>query len=79
MKSCFKLIGLSRPQCVTCELVDSEVTFIAKNGLSEQKFKELWNYCKDNWGDKKVAEIEYDRLSDNGTPINPIVVNISEI
>lgn len=74
----FKLTGLSKPQSFTCEPLNNENIFWAKNGLGEEKFNELWNYCKGNWTDKKIAEIEHEGLNNDGTPINPIVVGIIE-
>lgn len=56
MKTDFKLTGLSKPQSFTCEPLNSDTIFWAKNGLSKDKFNELWNYCNGNWSDKKIAE-----------------------
>jgi hypothetical protein len=78
MKSDFKLTGLSKQQSFTCEPLNNENIFWAKNGLGEQKFNELWNYCKGNWSDKKIAEIQHDGLNNDGIPINPVVVGIRE-
>ncbi len=72
----FKLIGLSKPQSFTCEPLDKEEVFWAKNGMSDQKFNELWNYCKGNWSDKNIAIIKHDGLNDDGIPINPYVIGI---
>ncbi len=79
MKSYFKLIGLSRPQSFSCEPLNNENIFWAKNGLGLDKFNGVWNYCKDHWGDKRFVEIEHDGFYDDGTPKNPIVVGIIEI
>lgn len=79
MKSDFKLTGLSRPQSFTCEPLKNENIFWAKNGLGLEKFNELWNYCKGNWTDRKIAEIEHDGYFEDGTPKNPVVVGIREV
>ena len=79
MKSYFKLTGLSKPQSFTCEPLDNENTFFAKNGLGEEKFNELWNYCKGNWSYKKVCEISHEGLNNYGIPINPVVISIVEV
>lgn len=78
MKSDFKLTGLSKSQSFSCEPLNTENIFWAKNGLGEEKFNELWDYCKGNWQDKKIAEIEHDGLNNDGIPINPVVVGIRE-
>lgn len=78
MKTDFKLTGLSKPQSFTCEPLNSDTIFWAKNGLGKEKFNELWNYCDGNWSDKKIAEIEHDGLNNEGIPINPVVVGIRE-
>ena len=40
MKTDFKLTGLSKSQSFTCEPLNNENIFLAKNGLGEQKFNE---------------------------------------
>lgn len=79
MKSDFKLTGLSKPQSFTCEPLNGDTFFWAKNGLGKEKFNELWNYCDGNWQDNKIAEIEHEGLNEDGTPINPVVVGIREV
>lgn len=79
MKSDFKLTGLSKPQSFTCEPLNGDTIFWAKNGLGKEKFNELWNYCDGNWQDNKIAEIEHEGLNEDGTPINPVVVGIREV
>lgn len=79
MKTDFKLIGLSRPQSFTCEPLQNENTFWAKNGLGLEKFNELWNYYGGHWSDIKIAEIVHNGFYKDGTPKNPIVVGIREV
>lgn len=76
MKSNFKLVGMSKPQSFTCEPLDKEEIFWAKNGLGLEKFNELWNYQKGHRVKEGVVEIEHKGLREDGTPINPIVVKI---
>lgn len=78
MKTDFKLIGMSRPESFTCEPLDNQNTFWAKNGLGLEKFNELWGYCKDNWSDNKIAEIEHDGYNEDGTPKDPVLIGIRE-
>lgn len=79
MKSDFKLTGLSLPHSFTCEPLNNDNIFWAKNGMSQEKFNELWKYCKSHWSDEKIAEIEHDGFKEDGTPINPIVVGIRDV
>jgi len=78
MTSNFKLTGLSRPESFTCEPLHNENIFWAKNGLSTGVFDDLFKYCKDNWKDKKIAVIKHDGITEDGTPINPIVIEVFE-
>lgn len=79
MKSDFKLTGLSKPQSFTCEPLDNENIFWAKNGLGEGRFNALFNYCNGDWPTKRIAEIEHDGFYEDGTPKNPVVVGIREV
>ena len=79
MNTEFKLIGLSKPQSFTLELAHNQEIFWAKNGMGLKKFNELWNYCSGHWEDKKLAQVQHDGFSLDGTPINPVVVGISEV
>lgn len=79
METEFKLIGLSRPQSFTLELSHNKEIFWAKNGMGLKKFNELWNYCSGHWEDEKLAQVQHDGFSLDGTPINPVVVGISEV
>ena len=79
MKTDFKLTGLSLPHSFTCEPLNNENIFWVTKGLNIDKFNELWNYCKNNWSDKKIVEIEHDGLNKEGIPMNPIVIGIREV
>ena len=57
MKTDFKLTGLSKPQSFTCEPLNNENIFWAKNGLGLEKFNQLFDYCKGNFSEKKIVEI----------------------
>lgn len=78
LKSDFKLTGLSKGERFTCEPLNGQEMFWAKNGLGKETFLELWKYCDGHWSEKKIAEIEHDGLFTDGTPIKPIVVGIRE-
>lgn len=78
MKTEFKLVGLSKPKSFTLELSGSEDTFNATSEIPQDRFDALFNYCKNNWGDKKIAEVQHDGFHNSGIPINPVVINIRE-
>lgn len=75
----FKLVGLSKPFSMTCRTDKTDIAFWPKVGIPRERFDALWNYCKDNWKDKKIAEIEHEGLRDDGTPINGIVIGVREV
>ena len=76
----FKLIGLSSPRSCTLTPLNNETIFWANISMNfeEDKVAALWNYCKGNWADRKIAEVEHEGLREDGTPVNPIVLNIRE-
>lgn len=63
---------------MTCQPLQNENIFWPKVGIDRDRFEALWNYCKGNWKDKKIAEIEHDGFYEDGTPINPVVVGVRE-
>lgn len=77
MKTEFKLVGLSRSMIVTCE-TDKENTFRPKVNMSQERFDALFNYCKNNWKDKKIAVIEHDGYYGD-IPKDPVLIEIKEL
>lgn len=45
METDFKLTGLSKPQSFTCEPLNNDTIFLAKNGLGKENLKELCTKC----------------------------------
>lgn len=78
MKGEFKLIGLSRGLSMTCEPLNNENIFWPKVGISQERFDALWDYKKDHWEDKMTCIIEHEGLRKDGTPINGVVISVSE-
>ncbi len=77
----YKLKGLSRLHnehhlAATIEPMDKEESIQAAVLGSKEQKESLWNYCKDDWGDKKFALVQCDYVSDSGIPINPTVIGI---
>lgn len=73
----FKLVGLSKPASATLEHLNSDKhTFKAIIDMSEDRISALWNLCENDWKTTKIAEIECDKLNDNGIPINARMVGI---
>lgn len=76
-KTDFRLTGLSREKSATCELLNSDKEiFWPTVGMSQDRFNALWDFCKDDWSNKKIAEIEHDGIDKDGLPINGVLVNI---
>lgn len=80
MKAEFRLVGLNRAFRATLEFIhtDREV-FWAKIDMPKDKFDAMYKYCKGNWGDTKIAEVECDYLTEEGIPINAVVRGFREI
>ena len=74
----FKLKGLTKPNSMTLEPINNENTFWAKSILTQERFDALFDYSKNNWKDKKIAEVEHDGIREDGTPINPVVISVRE-
>lgn len=76
----FRLVGLSKPFSATCRTPESgsDECFWPKLGIPRERFDALWDYCKGNWGEHKMAVIEHNGLSEDGTPINGVIVEIFE-
>lgn len=77
MKSKFRLKGLNRPKSMTCYPLNNENIFWPKVDMSQERFDALWKYCKGHWKEDKFVEIEHDGFYEDGTPINPIVKNVT--
>lgn len=76
MRGKFKLIGLVKPNTMTCEPLDSENIFWVESGVSKIIFESLFKYCKDNWKEKKKVVLEHEGLYKDGTPINPKFIHV---
>lgn len=79
MKSDFKLVGLGRKKSMTCEPLNNQNTFHPKVNMEQDRFDALWDYKKNNWSDKMIAEIEHEGLFPDGTPKNGVVVAVREL
>lgn len=77
MISEFKLVGLCKPKKATLNTQKEEI-FWSDLKMDHETFNKLFDYCKDNWNDQKIAIIEHDGFYKDGTPINPLVINIKE-
>lgn len=79
MKSEFRLIGLSAPKSATLHFLDTDkTTFWASVEMSDDRYKALFAYCKDNWDVKKIAEVEHDGFYEDGTPKHPKVLAVRD-
>lgn len=71
----FRLVGLSKPKKATLR-TDNEMIFWAEVKMTRERFSALFDYCKGNWSEKKVAVIEHDGFYKDGTPRNPTMIEI---
>lgn len=82
MTSQFHLVGLSAPLSGTLELMDTDKhTFWAPFAFTKAKFKELFNWAKNDdnfWKAFWIANVEHDGLNEDGTPKNPKIISIEE-
>lgn len=78
----FKLTGLSRSRegidgmAATCEPLDKEEIFWTGIKMSDVQKESLWDFCKTDWANKKIAVIEHEGLHESGLPINPVLITI---
>ena len=78
-QSDFRLVGLARNGEFTMELIDTDrESFHAMSNMSKETFFKLFNYCEQNWEDRKIATVEHEGLNPSGTPINPLVIEVRE-
>lgn len=75
MISDFLLSGLSRGYSMTCQNAKQDF-FWLKVGLTKERFNALWDYFKGLDKKEMIAEIEHDGFSEDGTPINGVVINV---
>lgn len=80
----FKLQGLTLPGSFTCKPLYKEDHFWAKSNMTLERFQAFFDYfgeaCKklDGSGQNFTVIIEHDGLTEDGTPINPIVIEIKD-
>ena len=77
----FRIVGLQRLNneeviCATLELFNNERTFKALVDAEIDRKEAMWNYCKGDWADKKIAEVRHDGFTNDSYPINPVVISI---
>lgn len=64
---------------MTCVVGEDGEIFHPKCNLTQDRFDALWDYFSTNKPMRMVAEIEYDELSQDGTPINANVLSVRDI
>lgn len=75
----YRLVGITKPRSATLQFLDTDkITFWAKIDMPDDVINNLFEYCKGNWGEKKIAVVKHDGLFENGTPIFPVIKEIKE-
>lgn len=76
----FLLKGLSAPRSFTCRTMDSkESIFWVKSNMTFERYQALFKWAKsddDFWKSKWVVEIEHDGFYEDGTPKNPVALEV---
>ena len=74
----FKLVGLSAPKSFT--LMHNNDHFWATTNMPDDRYKALFRYFKDSeesaWTGNERGLFEYTKQSDDGTPIEGIVLEV---
>lgn len=74
----FQLQGISKPRSFTCKPLYKEDHFWAKSEMTYERFDAFFDYySKGNMKNFSVV-IEHDGLTEDGTPINPMVIEIKD-
>lgn len=70
----YEIKGLSKPNSVTLE--HNNHLFWADSVLPNEKFEELFNFCKDHWNKNEpyFAKLQFERESEDGTPIDATMI-----
>lgn len=64
---------------MTCVVGQDGEIFHPKCNFAQDRFDALWDYFSTNKPMKMIAEIEHEGLSNDGTPINGIVLSVKDI
>lgn len=71
----YELKGLSKPNKFSFEN-EKEDTFWATSSFTVDRFNALFDYCKHNWQETKIAVLKCDYLTEDNIPINAKVIEI---
>lgn len=71
----YKLEGLSKPNSFTFQ-TEKEDIFWATSDFTKDRFNALFDYCKNNWREGKIAVLECDYITSENIPINAKVIQI---
>jgi hypothetical protein len=72
----FPLKGLSIGNRCTIDTLDGSGWFHAPTNFEKDKFEALFEFCKKDWVNKKIAIVQHDGFRVSGIPINPIVIGV---
>lgn len=76
-KTEFKFTGLEQANgdfIATCEFIYKPETFKALIKATPKEKQEMWNYCHNNWNEKKIATVEHLGFDRSGYPISPVLL-----
>lgn len=86
IKQDFPITGMSAPKSFTLHNFNKEDIFWATTTMTDDRYKALFNWAKSSeggfWGKWNapnwIAECEHDGLSQDGAPINCVVLAVRE-
>lgn len=62
---------------VSIDVKPEEKIDVLEVDISDESKKQLWDFCKGDWKNEKLATVEFDGYySDGYTPINPVVKHV---
>jgi hypothetical protein len=73
-KAKYKVAGVSLPNSVT--LSHNNDLFWATTNHTNERFKALFDFCKNHWDTDIYAIVEFEDITPDGQPINGIVTEI---
>lgn len=81
----YQLVGLERLRAdpeymiASCTPFESGESFKARLDMSNESKEALWQYCENNWDERKKATVRHHGFNNGGLPIAPVVVSIETI
>lgn len=74
----YKFVGLSNPKTIVCETAKQDTFRPNTDNISKERFDALWTLMENgDWSNAKVL-ISHNGIN-NGMPVNPIFISVTNI